>query len=174
MSLSVYLLFPPHDHEPPPTLRDGLNPHHSLQRRRFPSPREAGRPDVALCTFSPLFLLPAPSSPHCTLKVSEHDSLWQPLLARSDERPHPRTSSRAQGSLKTLTPGYLKGTVVRGHPMVWPLALSADDSKQDSVVYGAEFGVVLLVKGLRTASMQEGLDCLGLYLSVLRERTTFG
>ena len=49
--------------------------------------------------------------------------------------------------------------------MVWSLALSADDAKQDSVVYGAGFGVVLLVKGLRTASMQEGLDCLGLYHS---------
>ena len=47
--------------------------------------------------------------------------------------------------------------------MVWPLALCPDDTKQDSVVYGAEFGVVFLAKGPRTASIEEGLDCLGLY-----------
>ena len=46
--------------------------------------------------------------------------------------------------------------------MVWSLALCPDDTKQDSVVYGAEFGVVFLAKGPRTASIQEGLDCLGL------------
>ena len=47
--------------------------------------------------------------------------------------------------------------------MVWSLALCPDDTKQDSVVYGAEFGVVLLAKGPRTASIQqEDLDCLGL------------
>ena len=39
------------------------------------------------------------------------------------------------------------------------------DAKQDTVVYGAEFAAVFLAKGPRTASIQEGLDCLGLYLS---------
>ena len=39
--------------------------------------------------------------------------------------------------------------------MVWSLALCPDDTKQDSVVYGAEFGVVFLAKGPRTASIQE-------------------
>ena len=43
--------------------------------------------------------------------------------------------------------------------MVWSLALCHGDTKQDSVVYSAEFGVVFLVKGPRTASIQEGLDC---------------
>ena len=47
--------------------------------------------------------------------------------------------------------------------MVWSLALRPDDAKQDPVVYGAEFGVVFLTEGPRTASIQEGLDCLGLY-----------
>ena len=50
--------------------------------------------------------------------------------------------------------------------MVWYLALCFDDAKQDPVVYSAEFGVVfLLMKGPRTASIQEGLDYLGLYHS---------
>ena len=49
--------------------------------------------------------------------------------------------------------------------MVWALALCRDDAKQDPVMYGAEFVVVFLTKGLRTASIQEGLDCLGLYHS---------
>ena len=46
--------------------------------------------------------------------------------------------------------------------MIWSLALCPDDTKQDSVVYGAEFGVVFLAKDPRTASIQEGLDCLRL------------
>ena len=44
--------------------------------------------------------------------------------------------------------------------MVWSLALCPGDTKQDSGVYGAEFGVVFLAKGPRTASIQEGLDSL--------------
>ena len=51
--------------------------------------------------------------------------------------------------------------------MIWSLALRPDDAKQDSVVYGAEFGVVFLAEGPRTASIQESLDCLGLYHSGL-------
>ena len=38
MSSRVYLLFPPRGHEPPPTLRDRLNPHLSLLRRSLSSP----------------------------------------------------------------------------------------------------------------------------------------
>ena len=56
-----------------------------------------------------------------TLKVSEHDSLWPPPAAHSDERPRPQKSFRAQRCLNALTPGYLEGTVVRGHPIVWLL-----------------------------------------------------
>ena len=51
--------------------------------------------------------------------------------------------------------------------MVWSLALRPDDAKQDPVVYRAEFGVVFLVEGPRSASIQEGLDCFGLYYSGL-------
>ena len=88
-------------------------------------------------------------------------------MIKMDERPRPQTSSRAQRRLNALAPGYLKGTVVRGHPVVWSLALRPDDGKQDPVVYAAEFGVVFLAEGPRTASIQEGLDCLGLYHSGL-------
>ena len=51
--------------------------------------------------------------------------------------------------------------------MTWSLALCPDDMKQDSVVYGAEFGAVFLAKAPRTASIQEGLDCLRLNRSGL-------
>ena len=51
--------------------------------------------------------------------------------------------------------------------MVWSLALRPDDAKQDPVVDRAEFGVVFLAEGSRTASIQEGFDCLGLYHSGL-------
>ena len=44
--------------------------------------------------------------------------------------------------------------------MVWSLALRPDDAKQDPVMYGAGFGIVFLAEGPRTASIQEGLDCL--------------
>ena len=55
--------------------------------------------------------------------------------------------------------------------MVWSLTLCLDDVKEDPVVCGAEFVVVFLVKDLRTAFIQKGLDCLGLNHSDLeRER----
>ena len=129
MSSRVYLFCPPRGHEPPTTLRDRLNPHLSLQRRRFPIPRYAKRPDIALSAIGPLFLLPTPSSPHWTLKVSKHYSPRQPPAAHSEERPRPQKSSRSQRCLNALTPGYLKGTVVRVHPMVWSLALCPDYAK---------------------------------------------
>ena len=58
--------------------------------------------------------------------------------------------------------------------MVWSLVLCPDDAKQDPVVYGAEFGVVFLAKGARTASIQEGLECLGLHQSGLERERFFG
>ena len=85
MSGRVFLFLPQRGHEPPPTLRDRLNPNLSLYRHRFPIPRYAKRPDVALYTVGPFFLLPTPSSTHCALKVSEHDSLWQPPAADSED-----------------------------------------------------------------------------------------
>ena len=57
--------------------------------------------------------------------------------------------------------------------MVWSLTLCPDDAKQDPVVYCAEFGVVFLAKGPRTASIQEGLDCPGLYDSSLEGERYF-
>ena len=57
--------------------------------------------------------------------------------------------------------------------MVWSLVLCPDAKKQDPVVYGAEFSVVFLAKGPRTASIQEGLDCLSLYHSGLDEERDF-
>ena len=57
--------------------------------------------------------------------------------------------------------------------MVWSLALRPDDAKQDPVVYRAEFGVVFLAEGPRTASIEEGLDCLGLYHSALEGERDF-
>ena len=115
MSGRVFLFLPPRGHEPPPALRDRLNSTLSLYRHRFPIPRYAKRPDVALYTVGPFFLLPTPSSTHCALKVSEHDSLWQPPAAHSEERSRPQKPSRAQRCLNALAPGYRKGTVVRGH-----------------------------------------------------------
>ena len=47
--------------------------------------------------------------------------------------------------------------------MVWSLALRSDDAKQDPVVYGTKFGVVFLAEGSRTASIEKGFDCFGLY-----------
>ena len=42
-----------------------------------------------------------PSSLHCTLKVSEHDSLWQPPVTYSNKCPRPQKSSRAQHRLNS-------------------------------------------------------------------------
>ena len=56
MSGRVFLFLPPCGHEPPPTLRYRLNPSLSLYRHRFPIPRYAKRPDVALYAVGPFFL----------------------------------------------------------------------------------------------------------------------
>ena len=170
----VYVFFPPCGHEPSLTLRNRVNPHLCLQRRRFPIPPYAKRPDAALYAIGLLFLIPTPSSPRYTLQVSEHDSLWQPPAAHLDKRPRPQKSSRAQRCLNALASGYLKGTIVRGHPMVWSLALCPDDAKQDPVVCGAEFSVVFLAEGPRTASIQKPLIASAFNIRVLRESATFG
>ena len=61
MSTSRVHPFPPRGHTPPPTLRDRLDLHPCLQRRRFPIPRYAKRPDVALYAINPIFsFLPRP------------------------------------------------------------------------------------------------------------------
>ena len=57
--------------------------------------------------------------------------------------------------------------------MVLSLALCPEGTKQDSVVYGAEFGVVFLAKDPRAASIQEGLDCLRLSHSDLEGERDF-
>ena len=57
--------------------------------------------------------------------------------------------------------------------MVWSLALRSDDAKQDPVVYGTKFGVVFLAEGPRTASIQEGFDCFGLYHPGLERERDF-
>ena len=99
-------------------------------------------------SFPPRPLSTAPSRFPNTIRFGSRPPL------HSDERPRPQKSSRAQRCLNALTRGYLKGTVVQGHPMVWPLALCPDDAKEDPVVYGAEFEVVFLAKGPRTISKQ--------------------
>ena len=39
---------------------------------------------------------------------------------------------------------------------LWSLVLCPDDARKDPVMYGAEFGVVLLAKDPRAVSIQEG------------------
>ena len=59
--------------------------------------------------------------------------------------------------------------------MVWSLALCPDDAKQDPVVYGAEFGVVFLAEGPRTASIQGKASIASAFtIRVLRESATLG
>ena len=57
--------------------------------------------------------------------------------------------------------------------MVWSLALSPDDAKQDPVVHGTKFGVVFLEEDPRTASIQKGFDCFGPYIPGLEGERDF-
>ena len=115
MSGRVFLFFPPRGHEPPPTLRDRLNPYLSLWRHRFLVLHYAERPDVALYAIGPLVLLPTPSSPHCALKVSEHDSLWQPPAAHSWLIGW--AGKREQRGFVASRSGILEGTVSKHSPI---------------------------------------------------------
>ena len=58
--------------------------------------------------------------------------------------------------------------------MVWSLALCPDDTKQDSVVYGAEFGVVFVAKGHVLHPYKRASIASALTIRVLRESETFG
>ena len=57
--------------------------------------------------------------------------------------------------------------------MIWSLALRSEGAKHDSVVYGTKFGVVFLAEGPRTASIQKGFDCFGLYHPGLERERDF-
>ena len=57
--------------------------------------------------------------------------------------------------------------------MVWSLALCPNDTKQDPVVYGVEFGVVFLAEGPRIVSIQESLHGLDIYHSGLEGERCF-
>ena len=57
--------------------------------------------------------------------------------------------------------------------MVWSFALCPDYTKQDSVVFIAEFGVVFSAKGPFTGSIQEDIYCLGLDHSGLEGERDF-
>ena len=131
MSNRVYLFFPPCGQNLRPT--SATISTHTSASNAVASQSSGCRSVRNRSTLSP----PHPSSPHRTLKVSENDSHWQPPAAHSDERPRPQKYSCAQRCLNALAPGYLKGTVGRGHPMVWSLALCPDDANQDPMVYGA-------------------------------------
>ena len=58
--------------------------------------------------------------------------------------------------------------------MVWSLALCPDDTKQDSMVYGAEFGVVFLAKGPRTTSNVASMLSRPVLISVCPDRKPGG
>ena len=80
--------------------------------------------------------------------------------------PTKKSSRTQQRCLNALAPDYLKGPVVRGHPVVWSLALRPDDAKQDHpVMYGTKFGVVVFLAEdpHTTASIHKGFDWFGLY-----------
>ena len=85
MSSRVYPFFPPRGHKPPPTLRDRLNPHLSLESRRFLVSRYAKRPDAALdesihsFSFPPRPLRTAPSRFPKTIRFGSRP----PLIRRS-------------------------------------------------------------------------------------------
>ena len=133
----------------------------------------AKRPDVALYAIGPIFLSPPPSSSYYILKIFEHGSLCQAPTARLNEHPRPNNYSRVQRCFNALTPDHLEGMVLRGHPIVWSLTLCPEDTKEDPVVHDTEFGVVFLAKNPLIASIQEGLDCLGLYYSGLEGKRYF-
>ena len=116
---------------------DPLSPSHPVLSTLHPPCQTRGRRSLrnrSSFSFPPRPLHTAPSRfPNTMIRmnVPAHESL-----------------DNAQRCLEALTPGYLEGTVVRGHPIVWPLALCPDDAKQDPVVCGAEFGRVFLAKCL--------------------------
>ena len=166
MSSHVYLFFPPRGHGLPPTLRDRLSPHLSLQNAvAFHSPAMPNA-RMSLCTQSVHSSFSFPPRPLCTapLRFPNTIRFFGSRPPHSDEHPHPqKKSSRAQRCLNAVSCAVPRWCKVRPGP----------------VVYGAEFGVVVfLAKGPRSTVFRTG----GLRLPrrpfftirVLRESATSG
>ena len=77
MSGRVFLFVSPRGHEPPPTLRDRLNPNFSLYRHRFTIPRYAKRPDVALYTVGPLKCIQTSCAARTDVKTTNSNTYVQ-------------------------------------------------------------------------------------------------
>ena len=105
---TAYFLHVPKPLRPPSV---AVSTHISTSNTVTLQPRYAKRLDVALYAISPLFLLPAPFALHCTLKVSEHDLLWQPPAAHSDESSPPSTKVFSCAMFSQYSPTELS----RGH-----------------------------------------------------------
>ena len=114
MSRRVYLLFPPRGHEPPPTLRDRLNPHLSLKRRRFPVPRihmpnarmslwtQSVHSFSSLCVYKSSEVLPSSTAP------SKCQCIINSIL--SSTAPSPRHGASICPSIRAA-PQHLGSTV---------------------------------------------------------------
>ena len=103
---------------------------------------------ISLCTqsahsfsFTPCPLRTAPSRFPDTIRFGSRLQ-----LIRMSAPTHKRRLVRNVVSMLSRL-GLSMGTVARGHPAVWSLALCPDDTKQDQVVYGEELGVVFLIRG---------------------------
>ena len=136
MSSRVYLFFPLRGHEPPPTLRDGLNPHPvAFQSPALPNARMSHcTQSVHSFSFPPRPLRTAPSRFPNTTRFGS-----RPPLIRISAPPRPQRSSRAQRCLNALAPVISrarlhevirKPSLLRCAPMM--------RSNQDPVLYGAE------------------------------------
>ena len=114
-SSRVYLFFPPRGHKPPSTFYDST---HTFASNAVASQSPA-MPNtwMSLCTQS-VYSFSFPPRPFRTAL-----SMFLNVIRFGNRPPLIRISDPAHKSLLVRsvvrTPGYLKGTVVRGPPMVW-------------------------------------------------------
>ena len=157
ISSRIYLLFPPRAiNLAPPFVTVSTLTHNSASNAVAVSSPAMPNARTSLCTQSvhsfslpPGPLLTAPSRFPNTIRFGN-----RLLLIRMSAPPAPpslqkKKSSRTQHCLNPLAPGYLDGTVVRGHPMIWSLALCPD-----GVQYGVWSSQVFLAKSPTTTSVQ--------------------
>ena len=156
MSVIVFLLFPPRDRRPPPTLCGRLNAHPFLHRRRFSVPRSANGPDVALCAIDPLFLF---RTVFCPLLIAL--SRFPNTIRFGNRPPLVQMSVPAHESLLVRKVVSMLSCPVISWARLQEIVrwsdlfmLCSDDAKQHPVGHGAEFGVVLWARDPRTASIQ--------------------
>ena len=124
-SRRVFLLFPPRDHQPQPSLHHRLISHPFVGRHNFPSTLDTKTTGIALHAVNAFCLLAFLPSPYCTLEIHERVHFGnRPSLMQMNGPTHKDLLER------TVVLMFSQSVILRApggdDPIVWCLMLFSD------------------------------------------------